>query len=66
MKKWVAVCDTCGAREPRKSYRLNPRNLRPEYALLDKPCRDRLGFQLVNWERPYAELTARSIMRGAA
>lgn len=58
-------CDECGARDPRKSYRLDT-NLRPSYRLLDKPCREKLGYQLVNWDRPYAEITGREIMRGAA
>lgn len=66
MKKWVPVCDLCGGREPRKAYRLNPRNLHQEFVLACKPCRVKLGYREVSYERPYAELAARSIMRGAA
>lgn len=60
------ACDECGGRDPRKSYRLEPRNLRPTYSLLCSHCRTKLGYREISYERPYAEITARSIMRGAA
>lgn len=63
--RWRVRCEHCGGPDPRKSFRLD-RNLKPSFMLLDKPCRERLGYQLVSYERPYAEITARSIMRGAA
>lgn len=57
-------CDACGGKDPRKSYRLDE-NLRPSYRLLDAVCRTRLGYREVSYERPYAEIHGRSIMRGA-
>ena len=52
-------CDECRSKHPRKSQRLNPRNLRPEYALLCDPCRRRLGFALVSFDRAPANIATR-------
>lgn len=59
-------CDHCQARDPRKSYRLDPVNWKPEYKLLCKPCRAKHGYREVSYERAFAEAKAKTIMRGAA
>lgn len=60
------VCAECGAQDPRQAYRVDPVNFRQHFTLLCTPCRKRLGMFEVDFTRPYAELHARSIMRGAA
>lgn len=64
--RWRVRCDQCGGADPRKHQRVLPRNFRLEVALLCVPCGRSMGYTPVSYERPYAELAAKSIMRGAA
>lgn len=47
-------CAQCGRTGAVKAYRLNPRNWRPVYRLLCTPCRARLRFVPVNYDRAYS------------
>lgn len=48
------ACTHCGRNGAIKAYRLNPRNWQPAYRLLCTPCRVKLRFVPVNYDRAYS------------
>lgn len=51
--KHRVVCDKCGAINPVKSFRLDPRNLQERCSLLCAPCRKKLGYTAVDFGHGY-------------
>ena len=47
----AARCEECESKSAVRSYRLDPRNLRPFHRLLCTPCQKRLGFTPVSYDR---------------
>lgn len=46
------TCDQCGAPNPRKAYKLEPRNLAARFRILCARCRREHGYTEVDYARP--------------